>query len=272
MKKTLLALLATCSVALGNYTYTWVSYDGNTSTAYTTETTSAVMGGDTRGRTLNGHGGAITPVVATDDNGFISNYKYDERDTDFMRLVFDSALNPDIEAPLTFNISLLSYGSSNSISKLLQVGRKGYGVGLSVQNGKVYLTKGGNSTFLELALLTVSDSPTENIFNNLAITFSPDGVSCTNTTTNTLGEELSVSTSANQSVGEISWYAGDSNSYCIGMEAPGWEGMNLNSSLRIVSFSATTPLPEPAAATLSLLALAGLAARRRRKQGIILGA
>lgn len=121
-----------------------------------------------------------------------------------------------------------------------------------MQNGKVYLTKGGNSNFLELTELTVSNSAAESVFNNLAITFSSDGVNCTNTTTNAQGEELSVSTSGNQSVGEISWYAGDSNSYCIGMEAPGWESQNLNSSLRLVSFSATTPLPEPAAATLSL--------------------
>lgn len=138
-------------------------------------------------------------------------------------------------------------------------------MGLSVKSGKVYLTKGGNSTFLELAALTVSASATENIFNNLSITFSSEGGNCTNTTTNAQGEELSVSTTGNRSVGEISWYTGDSDSYCIGMEAPGWNSQLLDPNLRIVSYSATTPLPEPATATLSLLTLAGLAVRRRRK-------
>ena len=84
-------------------------------------------------------------------------------------------------------------------------------------------------------------------------------------------------TSAGNTLGTISWPTdtAEINKYSIGNKVPGYNtGANgiLDSGSKIANLSvsytaapAAPSVPEPATATLSLLVLAGLAARRRRK-------
>ena len=58
-------------------------------------------------------------------------------------------------------------------------------------------------------------------------------------------------------------YSGVINNITLGGDTNGY--YKLNSVVHSISMSSITVVPEPATATLSLLALAGLAARRRRK-------
>lgn len=80
-------------------------------------------------------------------------------------------------------------------------------------------------------------------------------------------------TSDAKTLGTVSWDASEAerNKYSIGIKAPGWDsgatGLN-DSGCKIANMTiayTAAPIPEPTTATLSLLALAGLAARRRRK-------
>ena len=89
---------------------------------------------------------------------------------------------------------------------------------------------------------------------------------------NTWTVSLNGSTSVAKQVGTLSWAssAAEQNKYCIGVKASGYSsevtGLNDNGS-KIANLSISyqpATVPEPTTATLSLLALAGLAARRRR--------
>ena len=272
MKKTLIALMAMASVAmaeLGSTTYTWVTAGDDTVDTPSVGASAAVMGGSLFENKA---------TTATGNFGYLSAYSIHETGTDVLYDAITAALtsttSEQTEATaLTLNFCF-AFGSSGSDTEtqLIQIGQDGKGIGLSLYKGKVYLTL-GNSRSTELGSVQVSVNQVNgNRLNEVTITFANGGYTGTINkegandifTTDTFSGTLSSTA--------VTWHTTDSTEnekYSIGMKAPGWTTENLASnSVLLKSASATVTtytIPEPATATLSLLALAGLAGRRRRK-------
>ena len=273
MKKTLIALMAMAGVAmaeLGSTTYTWVTAgDGTTENPSVGATTSVLPGGTIP--TFPGYSG----VTATTGNyGYLSSYKYCETGSDVLHEAITQSLAPIVTGQteavsLTLNFSF-AFGSTSkgNTTTLLQIGAKDTGLGINLYNQHVYITLGGVNTY-DLGTVTVSSGTNGNRMNDVAITLSNG--TYTATITEPSGNTTATKTVTGVLTNEDITWDHESARVAIGMIASGWLGNDFTSNggvlLKSASATVTTyalPVPEPTTATLSLLALAGLAARRRR--------
>lgn len=272
MKKTIITLLAFAGAAfgeVGSKAYVWVAAGDDTTENPSVGASAAVMGGTVFENKA---------TTATGNFGYLSAYSVHETGTDALYNAITAALTSTTAdlteaTALTLNFCF-AYGStsSNTETQLIQIGQKDQGLGLSLYKGEVYLTL-GETRSTKLGGVQVSvDSVNGNRLNEVSITFANGGY------TGYIKKEGDNDVFSNSTfsgtllASSVTWNTGNASEnkkYSIGMQAPGWTGENLGSnSVLLKSASATIAtyaVPEPTTATLSLLALAGLAARRRRK-------
>ncbi|MBQ4593317.1 MAG: PEP-CTERM sorting domain-containing protein [Akkermansia sp.] len=272
MKKTIIALLALAGVAaaeVGSKTYTWVTAGDDTTESPSVGASAAVMAGTVFENKV---------TTATGNYGYLSAYSIHETGTFTLYNAITSALTSisptQTEATaLTLNFSF-AFGStsSNTETQLIQIGQQGNGIGLALYKGGVYLTL-GDTRSTKLGDVNVSvNNDNGNRLNEVAITFANGGYTGT---INKEGSNDAFTTTSFSGVlksTDVTWNAStpsENAKYSIGMRAPGWTGENLGSNAVLLKSASATvstyAVPEPTTATLSLLALAGLAARRRRR-------
>lgn len=257
MKKTIIALLALSGVALAdyswdasqNYSYTWDFSQTNTQNNQT-----GVLGGTVSNtfvtETVDGVGTALKKGTAAG--------QYWETGT-------NSFLHDAITAATTSNATLTLtldyyYTGAQWGENILHVGANGTGLAFGLSNGYMSVAT-GTATDSEFAAAKSDIRLATNAWNAITFTLS----------NNQWTASLNGETSAATTLGSITWNADSAevNKYSIGIKAPGWNsgatGLN-DSGCKIANMTVayTAPVPEPATATLSLLALAGLAMRRRR--------
>ena len=166
---------------------------------------------------------------------------------------------------LTFETVLSWNGNTTSdYQTILHVGEQGKGITLAV-NGSNHLIFGENNDYSTGHELY--DGTLKNGDNTVIFTLTGKNTPGTASASITLnGTTYSMS---DMSWATMGWSEGSSryDEYTLGAQGPGWEAhkklVHITPSNMTVKYVA--PVPEPATATLSLLALAGLAARRRRK-------
>jgi len=266
MKKTIIALMALAGVAMGDYswdstqdyTYTWDFSQTSTQNGQT-----GVLGGTvTNTFTTEAVEGVGTALKKGTNSG-----KYWEVDTN--SFLYD-AITTAISSKATFTLTLDYYWTGAQWGEnILHVGNAGNGVAFGLSGGYMSVAT-GTAADNEFAAAKTDIQLTANAWNKITYTLS------NNVWTATLG----TSTSDGTTLGTVSWDADEAeiNKYSIGIKAPGWDsgatGLN-DSGCKIANMSvsytaapvdpSSPAVPEPTTATLSLLALAGLAARRRRK-------
>lgn len=178
---------------------------------------------------------------------------------------------------LTFDLVVSYTGSNcNAYQALLHVGAVDTGFSIYANGGPhvIVSEKHDTSDVHELQATGAEFAAKEN--NTLTVTltgiakgtaavsFTLNGVEYANDTVNEKGQK---------DVLDLTWDSmnwstteAERNKYSVNCKAPGYGSAQVAQSTRLVSGSATyTAIPEPTTATLSLLALAGLAVRRRRK-------
>ncbi len=259
MKKTIIALMALSGVALGeyswdaskDYSYTWDFSQDNTQNGKT-----GVLGGTvTNTFATESITGIGTAIKEGDANG-----KYWEVDTNsFLYDAITAATTT--AATLTLTVDYYWTGAQWG-ENILHIGCNSTGIAYGLSNGYISMTT-GTAQDDQFAAAKTDLRLTANSWNTITFTLS------NNEWTATLGGV----TSDAKTLGAVSWDASEAerNKYSIGVKAPGWDsgatGLN-DSGCKIanmtISYTAA-PIPEPTTATLSLLALASLAARRRRK-------
>ena len=146
----------------------------------------------------------------------------------------------------------ISWGGNNSLENIIHVARSGFGFSLGLSNGAVAINSGNLSSGGAIAEAGL----TANTWTNVTVTL----------------DNGSAASTATVSISDIDWYTGTADGgdtqnemYSIGHRAPGWNNDGLNGT-KLSSLSVSyAAVPEPSTAALSLLALAGFAARRRRK-------
>lgn len=259
MKKTIIALMALSGVALGEY-----SWDASKDYSYTWDFSQE--------NTQNGKtgvlGGTVTNTFATESITEIgtaikegsANGNYWEVDTNsFLYDAITAATTT--AATLTLKVDYYWTGAQWG-ENILHVGCNNTGIAYGLSNGYISMTT-GTAADANFSAAKTDLRLTANAWNTITFTLS------NNQWTATLGD----TTSAAKTLGAVTWdaSAAERNKYSIGIKAPGWPegatGLN-DSGCKIANMSiayTAAPIPEPTTATLSLLALAGLAARRRRK-------
>lgn len=264
-----MALAGVAAAEVGSTTYSWVTAGDDTTDNPSVGATSAVMGGNL----FN-----LKGTTETGNFGYLNNYGITETGTYLLYNAITAALtsttSEQTEATaLTLNFCF-AFGSTDSTeeTQLIQIGRDFLGIGLALYQGKVYLTTGGNR-FTELGSVQMSVNQINgNRLNEVAITFANGGYTGTINTEGADDIYTTTTFSGALSSSDLKWdpevvYNAE---YSIGSMGPGWwpdENLSANSVL-LKSASATVTtyaIPEPTTATLSLLALVGLAARRRRQ-------
>lgn len=232
-------LLLCGAVQAATTTYTW---DFSSATA--------VMGGTASNQ--------FTTATDPDKGTVLTASSFEERGTDAFRQMLNGAISGDGTMSISMDIC---WGGNNSLENIIHVARSGYGFSLGLSNGKLAINTGNLSAGGAIAAATLTSG------------------TWTTVTVDILGHDVTVTlndgtttSTATSTIGDISWYGGSSDGgdtqnqmYAIGHKAPGWNGDGLNGtklSQLSVSYAA---VPEPSSAALSLLALMGFAARRRRK-------
>lgn len=263
MKKTIVAVIAMAYVASAD-TYTW-DYSLN----------DAVMGGTAHG--------AFTTVEYTPNAGAYKdqkltvlqykngefaanetpNYWY-ETGTDVFYNAINSALDGDIALTISGSIS---HGTSTAdrYTTILHVGSNDKGLTLGLQGNTLTLTNANvGSSGISLGTIPLnSDANKSYNMTDFSVTIGKGGLVTysigggdTQTATGTFTANWSATESDNYQYSIGSFLPGDTTkNHYIGRW---WGGLG---ELTVT----TTSIPEPTTATLSLLALAGLAARRRRR-------
>ena len=245
MKKTIIALLALAGVAAADtVTYTWDT---------TISSNASVMNGTVEG-TLN------TGTYDNYETGLkvlTGSITYTERDTEVLYNLINDAIAG--KSTLTFSGDI-SVGTTQSNLVILHAGRDGYGLTLGIKGGDLVFTNGG----LGSAAIFTADMPLNSSTNDkwyltdYSITLGKGGV----VTYSIGGGE--VVTAENTFV--ANWYTGSDGEsqnymYSFGHRAPGWNGDTFGGNFHTTGLPITSAtVPEPTTATLSLLALAGLAA------------
>lgn len=268
MKKTIITLLALSGAALADTSatiadkdITWIENGTNVSgfTLLASNTVSVTTVADRQGSDEK------------TNQTLFSNYRFDQQANHDMYDVLYGALNEG--GTLTFNFTITSgTATSNNVATLLQCGRNGYGYGLSLYKQHIYLTLDGQSTGkgkdLGAITLAYTDGEVKYVLNDVAVTIADGKVQATINGVEQTAHDLAWE--------DVRWYTGSDGTanteiyrYVVGQQAGGWTGQNLTgiANTTLQNFSASykaAPIPEPATATLSLLALAGLCARRRR--------
>ena len=155
-------------------------------------------------------------------------------------------------ARLEFSMDLNMTSNSSDWQTILHVGAVDKGLTLGVDNGGRLVFASNSSYSQDVSNLTLS----ANTWTHVCFTLE-GGVA-----TITAGNE----TVTVNNMSDIVWADSDdeNSKYSIGVKAPGYTDFPL-STLQVANMSVSLTTPEPTTATLSLLALAGLAARRRRR-------
>ena len=259
MKKTIIALMALSGVALGeyswdaskDYSYTWDFSQENTQNGKT-----GVLGG-TVTNTFTTE--SITEIGTAIKKGSEAGQYWEVDTNSFLYDAITAATTT--AATLTLTVDYYWTGAQWG-ENILHVGANNTGIAYGLSNGYISMTT-GTAADNEFAAAKTELRLTANAWNTITYTLS------NNKWTATLGGV----TSDAKTLGDVSWdaSAAERNKYSIGIKAPGWDagatGLN-DSGCKIANMSiayTAAPIPEPTTATLSLLALAGLAARRRRK-------
>ena len=265
MKKTIIALLSLAGVAMAdayvwdanqNYSYTWDFSQANTQDGNT-----GVLGGTVSNTyttvEVTNVGTAVVGWTKTEANGGKTYGQYWETGTNSFLY---NAINAVTTTSATLTLSLDYYWTGAQWGEnILHIGADGTGVAFGLSNG--YMSVATGTANDEVFSAVKSDIRlTANAWNSLTFTLSNNQwtVSCNGVT------------STASTLGTVTWAnEGDErNKYSIGVKAPGWNsgatGLN-DSGCKIANMTISYTVPEPATATLSLLALCGLAARRRRK-------
>ena len=259
MKKTIIALMALSGVALGeyswdaskDYSYTWDFSQENTQNGKT-----GVLGG-TVTNTFTTE--SITEIGTAIKKGSEAGQYWEVDTNSFLYDAITAATTT--AATLTLKVDYYWTGAQWG-ENILHVGCNDSGIAYGLSNGYISMTT-GTAVDSSFSAVKTDLRLTENAWNTITFTLS------NNQWTATLGGV----TSDAKTLGAVSWdaSAAERNKYSIGIKAPGWNsgatGLN-DSGCKIANMSiayTAAPIPEPTTATLSLLALAGLAARRRRK-------
>ncbi len=173
---------------------------------------------------------------------------------------------------LTFALTLQREGNSVShYQTILHIGAEGKGLTLGV-NGSSHLMFGegaegtngfGDAHELMSADLKVGSGEAGTNYVVYTLKFKETGKASASITLN--NTEYAMNDMLWSTIA-MSPEAEHYNKYTLGYRGPGWDGglpmANISTDSMLVTYTA---IPEPATATLSLLALCGLAARRRRK-------
>lgn len=263
MKKTIIALLALSGVALGEY-----SWDATKDYSYTWDFSQE--------NTQNGKtgvlGGTVTNTFATESVTSIGTaIKEGNADGSYWEVDTNSFLHDAITAAtttaatLTLTVDYYWTGAQWG-ENILHVGKDSTGIAYGLSNGYISMTT-GTATDNHFSAAKTDLRLTANSWNTITYTLSNNKWTATLGTTTSVAKEL----------GTITWdtSADQVNKYSIGVKAPGYNsgatGLNdsgckiANMTIAYTAAPSTPVVPEPTTATLSLLALAGLAARRRRK-------
>ncbi len=259
MKKTIIALMALAGVAAAD-SYTWDA-----------TTTGAVLGGTATGGFTTDTYTPNQGTYADEELTVLKGSTYYELGVDTLYNWVNDAL--DGKSELTFS-GTISIGTSTSNVTLLHIGRKDFGLTLGVNGSNLVLTNANidSGSSITLASIPVNSSNSNKWYmHDYSVTLSKGGVvtySLNGGETQTASSKFTTNwtdgtTPAGQTPAD---YAVEQNyRYSIGVEAPGWTGSSLNDNFTTTGITITSvAVPEPTTATLSLLALAGLAARRRR--------
>lgn len=226
-----------------------LSPDGLVTTTYTWDFASlgATMGGSASSNGLS----TETSTVFGESTTVLKAVNFYETGTSVLYNWVTSANTVGSGAKLEFNMDL-NLASANGWQTILHVGAQNQGLTLGVgPNGQ--LTFASNNDYaLDASTLTL----TSNTWTHVCFTLE-NGVASITAGGNTVKVN---------SLSDIVWSNTEEQNtkYSIGVNAPGWTAYPLN-TLQVANMSVSFTVPEPATATLSLLALAGLAVRRRRR-------
>ena len=255
MKKTLIALMAMAGVAMADSSYTWDA-----------QTSGAVLGGTVTGAIGTGQytpnqGSYINSEALTVITGAST---YGEDSTKVLYDMINDAIAG--KSLLTFSGDI-SVGTTTSNLVILHAGRADYGLTLGIKGGDLVLTNTGigGTAIVSIDMPLNSKAKNEWYLTNYSITIGKGGVV---TYSVNGGTESTATTNFT-----ANWYTGSDNGgeiqnhrYSFGHKAPGWNEETFGGNFHTTGLTITSvSVPEPTTATLSLLALAGLAARRRRK-------
>lgn len=259
MKKTIIALMALSGVALGeyswdaskDYSYTWDFSQENTQNGKT-----GVLGGTVTNTFATE---SITEIGTAIKKGSAAGQYWEVDTNSFLYDAITAATTT--AATLTLKVDYYWTGAQWG-ENILHVGSNNTGIAYGLSDGYISMTT-GTAVDSSFSAVKTDLRLTANAWNSITYTLS------NNQWTATLGGV----TSEAKTLGAVSWDDSEAerNKYSIGIKAPGWNsgatGLN-DSGCKIanmtISYTAD-PIPEPTTTTLSLLALAGLAARRRRK-------
>lgn len=248
MKKTIIALCALVGMAAGEDPYSW---DPTEAYCYEWDFNSATLGG-----TLTNSGYLVEDDGTTLARGS-GTHQYWETGTNSF---FYDALTAvtSTNATLTFTMDYW-YVNSNWGQTIMHIGQDGKGISLGVAPGGYLSVCTGTASDTKFTECQSTTQLTAAAWNQITFTLS----------NNQWTTKLDGVTSSAQPLGDISWPTDvtEINKYSIGNKAPGYNtGVNgIKDSGCKISNLTVSYAPEPATAALSLLALAGLATRRRRR-------
>ncbi len=255
MKKTIIALMALAGVACAEY-----SWDKTGSYSYTWDYSSAAVLDGTASWTFTTTEEEVNGNLVTVATGVNNGY---ELGTNSFLCDALTAANSDTNASLTFSTWYYWSGGDDWGEAIFHAGNADTGVTFAIGAGKIAFYTGSKSD-ADVIAAGVGSAISEDTWTHVSVTLSGG-----NWTAYINGAQ----TGEKQELGDIAWADSDSEKYkySVGCKAPGYNaqrGMNDSGSKMYgttVSYTYTPAVPEPTTATLSLLALAGLAARRRRK-------
>ena len=160
------------------------------------------------------------------------------------------------KSTLTFSLLVNWGGSTTAYETFLHVGAQDYGITLGACQGTLTFASGNSYDAGKITGATLTKDTWQKV------EFTMFG----NTTSVTIdGEKFDGKDLPSTSLKWNTTTTAENEKYSIGFNAPGYNNYTIaDGGTKIANFSVKS-IPEPTTATLSLLALCGLAARRRRK-------
>ena len=231
-----------------NYSYTWDFSQDNTKNGNT-----GVLGGTVSNTFVTED---ITNIGTAIKEGTSDGQYWETGTNSFLY----NAITTVTTAPSTLTLTLDYYWTGAQWGEnILHIGANNTGVAFGLSNGYMSVTT-GTATDDQFSAAKSDVRLTANAWNTITFTLSNNQWTAT----------CNGVTSAAKTLGSVTWDNAEDerNKYSIGIKAPGWNsgatGLN-DSGCKIANMTISYTVPEPTTATLSLLSLAGLAARRRRK-------